>query len=223
MNNHLCVDSVPLFNQLSLEDKMKIEKLIHYANFDKNEVVFQPYNEDKELFILATGQMKIYQLTSDGKEQIIRVIGNGDYEGEKWLFGQTNQNLYGETIAKSELCIIKETDFNHLLNQYPTLALNLLKINFNKTSRLEKQNKYLIIQNIEHRIASYLLETYSSEQKLEFHLPLKMKDLANYLGTTPETITRKFKLLADENMIKKEKMKIKILDLSKLIKKAEHD
>ncbi|MCF6515587.1 helix-turn-helix domain-containing protein [Lactobacillus sp. S2-2] len=223
MNNHLCVDNVPLFKDLALEDKIKIEKLIQYQHLNKNEIIFQPYENEKKLIILATGLMKIYQLTDDGKEQIIRIINDGEYEGENWLFGQDNFNLYGEITDKSEICIIKETDFNQLLNQYPKLALNLLKINLQKTHELEKQNKYLIIQKIEKRIATYLLETYHLKNKVTFKLPLKMKDLANYIGTTPETLTRKFKLLEQEQIIKKEKSNIEILNLNQLIKTADNN
>lgn len=223
MDNYLCVDNVPLFKDLTLENKIKIEKLNQYQKVSKNELVFQPHDNEKKLFILAEGSMKIYQLTDDGKEQIIRVIQNGEYEGENWLFGQDNFNLYGETNVESEICIIKETDFNQLLKQYPELALNLLKINLQKTRALEKQNKYLIMQKIETRIATYLIEIAQLKNKSTFKLPLKMKDLANYIGTTPETLTRKFKVLENQTIITKDKATIKILNLKKLVKIADNE
>lgn len=223
MDNYLCVDNVPLFKDLTLENKIKIEKLNQYQKVSKNELVFQPHDNEKKLFILAEGSMKIYQLTDDGKEQIIRVIQNGEYEGENWLFGQDNFNLYGETNVESEICIIKETDFNQLLKQYPELALNLLKINLQKTRALEKQNKYLIMQKIETRIATYLIEIAQLKNKSTFKLPLKMKDLANYIGTTPETLTRKFKVLENQTIITMDKATIKILNLKKLVKIADNE
>jgi CRP/FNR family transcriptional regulator len=46
--------------------------------------------------------------------------------------------------------------------------------------------------------------------KNSFTLPLKMKDLALYLGTTPETLSRKFVLLEKQGSLKR---KIRHIDL----------
>ncbi len=45
---------------------------------------------------------------------------------------------------------------------------------------------------------------------------MKMKELAAFLGTTPETLSRKFKLLEKEGLIKRDKKTIIVLDHNKL-------
>ena len=53
---------------------------------------------------------------------------------------------------------------------------------------------------------------------MEFTLPMSQKDLASYLGTTPETISRKLSSLEDEGYIKQlPRRRIRILDLDGLI------
>ena len=47
--------------------------------------------------------MKIYQLSSAGKEQLLRVIEPGGYAGEDALFGVMNDNLYGETLEETQI------------------------------------------------------------------------------------------------------------------------
>ena len=43
-----------------------------------------------------------------------------------------------------------------------------------------------------------------------------MKELAAFLGTTPETLSRKFRWLADEKIIERSGRSIKILDEDRL-------
>lgn len=57
-----------------------------------------------QLAIVAHGSLKIYQLSSAGKEQLLRVIEPGGYAGEDALFGVMNDNLYGETLEETQIC-----------------------------------------------------------------------------------------------------------------------
>lgn len=58
----------------------------------------------------------------------------------------------------------------------------------------------------------------SGDGPMEIVLPMSKKDLASYLGTTPETISRKLADLEDEGYIKqKSGRKIEILDLDGLL------
>jgi len=45
---------------------------------------------------------------------------------------------------------------------------------------------------------------------------MKMKELAGFLGTTPETLSRKLKSLEKDRLIKRDKQMIQILDSEKL-------
>lgn len=89
---HLCVSLVPLFNHLELADQKKIHALIKHRIVDKGEQVFTPDGEE-QLVIVARGNIKVYQLSSNGKEQLLRVVAPGGYEGENQLFGVRNEVL----------------------------------------------------------------------------------------------------------------------------------
>ena len=73
-------------------------------------------------------------------------------------------------------------------------------------------------EKVETRIALFLAECYDAEQLTEFELPMSKKDLASYLGTTPETISRKLADLEEQGFIKqKGHKKVTILDLDGLL------
>ncbi|MDX8417115.1 cyclic nucleotide-binding domain-containing protein [Absicoccus intestinalis] len=84
IEEHLCVALVPLFHDLSRQEQQKIMKLVHHRTYEKNEEIFRP--GDERLDIVASGRLKVYELTASGKEQLLRVVGPGGYEGEKQEF-----------------------------------------------------------------------------------------------------------------------------------------
>jgi len=68
MKNKDYIHRVPLFTDLSNEGKKYLESLLHYKTFDKGDLIFSPDSQD-ELIIVVLGQMKVYKLNKDGKEQ----------------------------------------------------------------------------------------------------------------------------------------------------------
>lgn len=208
---HHCVTLVPLFNALSPAEIAQVEQIVRHRTFEKGETVISPFN-DPQLTIVAQGALKIYQLSLNGKEQLLRVIGPGEYAGEEALFGAVNENLYGETISKSTICYLKQTDFRKLLLDYPKLSLRLLEINAQKSMQTQQQTNFLMMDDIESRLANYLLQLATVAGSDQVELPMKMKDLAAFIGTTPETLSRKFKLLEEDGYITRQGRNIKLLD-----------
>ena len=88
----------------------------------------------------------------------------------------------------------------------------------------EKQTAQVAIENVESRIIAFLAECVDqgSGNSPTITLPMSKKDLASYLGTTPETISRRFTSLEQLGLIKQlPKRKIKIIDLDELLLHAD--
>lgn len=210
MTTHICVSLVPLFQELTEEEQIKINRLARYYYYAKGELVFKP--GEQKLVIVARGSMKIYQISSSGKEQLLRITDVGGYEGENQLFGSANTNLFGEALEPTEICTLSKSDFDEILLNYPELMLKLLEISAQKASLLEQQTQFLSMEKIEERLVTYLLHLSRLEESLDILLPMKMKDLAAFLGTTPETLSRKLKFLELEGLIQRRGRKVTIFN-----------
>lgn len=210
-HDHLCVTLVPLFNHLELQDQEKINQLVHHQVYEKGDQILTPEG-DPRLVIVARGNMKLYQLSASGREQLLRVVEPGEYEGENVLFGARNENLFGEALQKTEVCVLRQQDFQQLLLQYPQISLKLLEINANKMTGVEQQTQFLLMERVEERLARYLLDLLKANGTHQVQIPMKMKELAAYLGTTPETLSRKLKLLEEADLITRQGHQIEILD-----------
>lgn len=216
-----CVRLVPIFNHLPEEDMDKIGKSVRRMVLEKGQLLFRAGEKDDTLYIIHTGRVRIYQLSESGKEQLVRILNPGDFTGELAIFqpGQVHEN-YAEALQKTEVCLIKQKDLQQYLLDYPQIALKILSEMSERLKESEKQTAQVAIENVESRIISFLANCVDQDagNSPEITLPMTKKDLASYLGTTPETISRKFTHLEQQGLIVQlPKRKIKIPDLDRLL------
>ena len=209
MENDHCVNKVPLFNHLTPAEQAEIQSLVYHRSYKKGEIIFSPQNPE-QLTIIASGKMKVYHLSSQGREQLIRIVGPGDYDGENYLFGLKNKALYGEALTDTMICCLLQTRFADLLKKYPQLGLKLLDLNAQKTVELENPTQLLGLDKIEDRLLFYLADLAEPGHQETIKIPIPLKEVANYLGTNPETLSRNFKSLEKEGLISRKIRKVEL-------------
>ncbi|WP_413476874.1 Crp/Fnr family transcriptional regulator [Latilactobacillus fuchuensis] len=212
---HICAQLVPIFNQLDHDSLIKISQITQHEVVAKGTQVFSPVMADR-LVILAKGQIKVYQLAATGKEQLLRIMEPGAFEGEKALFTKQETTIYGEALTDSTLCTLSRTAFQKLLLTYPTISLSLLEDAADKMTQLERQANLINIESVESRVATYLLDLMKVTNQTQLMIPMKLKELATFIGTTPETLSRKLKKLEEAGLIERQGRAIRILNSENL-------
>ena len=220
-NSHkACVSLVPIFNHLEDEQLDEIMKTTRSVAYKKNELIYHAGDESDSLYIINKGKVRIYRLSDSGKEQLVRILKPGEFTGEMALFSESTHESYAEAIVDTKICMIKRSDLQEFLLKYPSIALKVIAEFSSRLEASEKQTTRFSTEKVETRIALYLAESLNDEElgAAEFTLPMSKKDLASYLGTTPETISRKFNDLEEKGYIKQITHKrIRVLDLDGLL------
>jgi len=213
-----CVELVTIFRNLSKTDLETVATLVTHHHYKSGEYLFSAGDEADSLIIVAHGQAKVFQMSSNGKEQMLRILQTGDFDGEAALFSNTDHNSFAQTLMDTDVCQISRQDFQKLMQETPEMAVNMVNALGRRIAQLEQQTTEVTTSSVESRLANYLLETSAGLNEEVFTLPLKKKDIATYLGTTPETISRKLTALANQGMIQKiSNNKFKILDSDRLM------
>ncbi|WP_197028355.1 Crp/Fnr family transcriptional regulator [Bacillus sp. EB01] len=196
----------------------EIMKTARPASFKKGEIVYQASSKSDSLYIVHNGKIRIYRLSESGKEQLVRILNPGDFTGELALFNEGVHESFAEAMADTEVCMIRRGDLQEFLLKYPTIALKILTEFSNRLEQSEKQGARTATEKVETRIALFLVDCLEDEAtSLEFKLRMSKKDLASYLGTTPETVSRKLAEFEDAGLIRQKPQKrIEILDLDGL-------
>lgn len=216
--NEYCVSQVPIFNHLENEKMAEIMKTVKSHFYKKGEIVYRAGDKSSSLYIVSKGKMKIYRLSETGKELLLRILEPGDFTGELALFKETTHEAYAEAMVDTRVCLITREDLQEFLLKYPSISLKILSEFSNRLESTEKQTTRFATEKVDTRVALFLAECVEEEKGLEFSLPMSKKDLASYLGTTPETISRKLTELEEQGLIKqKPQRKIEVLDLDSLL------
>lgn len=213
-----CISLVPIFNHLEEEQMDEVMALIHSRSYKKGEDIYQTGNASDAIYIVRRGRVKIYRISESGKEQILRILNPGDFTGELALFNESVHDAFASALVDTDICMIKRNDLQNLLLKYPNISMKILSELSHRLAQSETQTTRAT-ERVELRIALFLVESMDHNSKSDvITLPMSKKDLASYLGTTPETISRKLLEFEDAGLIKQLSNKsIKIIDVDGLL------
>lgn len=210
-----CIEKVPIFAGLSREEKMEIAEIASTRSFERGEMIYRAGDKGGILFVLHTGRAKLFRLNLSGKEQVLRLVGPGEFIGELSLFSSLPLTDNAQALEATTMCVLQGERLKELMAKYPSIAFKVLDELSRRLEKAENRIEEISLSPVAKRIAGALLEL--SEGKHEVFLPMTKGDLASQLGMTQETLSRKLAALEREGLIKlKGQRKIIIKDKSRL-------
>lgn len=219
--HYACIRIVPIFNHLTNEMMDKIGQKASHRHLKKGEFLYRAGDSDDSLYVVNKGTIRVTRMASNGKEQLVRLLYPGDFTGEWTIFDQESEHEeYAEAIREANVCVINREDMNQILEEHPTITRFLLKEVATRLSQSERQAMTLSTENVMSRLIYFLEQNTNPKlgNRQVVTLPMARKDIAAYLGTTPETVSRKFKELEEAGLIQSlPQRKIEILDLDELL------
>lgn len=199
-----CVRLVPIFNHLDNETMDRVGAMAHTKTVKKGELLYRENEADDTLYIVNKGRVKIYRLSEGGKEQLVRILNPGDFTGEWTVFNATGRHEeYAEALKDTTMCILRNEDVRTLLLEYPAVSLEFLTAMSQRLAKSERQTSQVSLGQIGSRLVMFLADLIDApeEQTHTITLPMSRKEIASYLGTTPESISRKFGELEEKGLI----------------------
>lgn len=121
------------------------------------EAAYRADDDLSQLMVLHSGRLKIFRLSADGSEQLIRVLGPGDFTGETSVFTGQRPDDYATALGDSQLCVFRHDDLEGLIRMHPEIGLQLLARVSARLSDTEHRLNSLTSHDVESRLADYLL------------------------------------------------------------------
>ena len=89
------------------------------------------------------------------------------------------------------------------LKNYPAISIKMLSVLAKRLSISEQQSTWMSTETSKERLMNFLIRsaTLNKSGEMVVYLPMPKKDLASYLGTTPETLSRQFTILKKDGVI----------------------
>ncbi|MBL0118185.1 MAG: Crp/Fnr family transcriptional regulator [Saprospiraceae bacterium] len=192
--------------------------------FRKGQVLFAENAMPVGLFCIHSGKVKLSTQGIDGKEQIMRLAKSGEIIGYRALVSNERYHLSAIALEDCSACVIDKAFFMDLAMQEPRIAQQIFKLISNDLKKAEDKIISLSQKNVRERMAETLLfikATYGMEEdNKSLNVRLTREELADYIGTSTESVIRLLSEFNAAGIISLEGKKILILEHDKLVRTA---
>lgn len=203
---------IDLFSKLTEAQLEQLISLVEPKSFCRDETIILEKDESVQaLYLIASGEVKVYMTDSDGKETILSLLGRGDFFGEMSLIDGEPRSASVKAVTAASLLVIRREHFLTLLRSTPELSISLL---IEMCMRLRKANRHigsLSTMSVFGRVGGTIMNLIQ-EKGVRVHdgsgnmvtvirnRPTQQQ-LAEMAGTTRETVSRIFSSLVKKGSI----------------------
>ena len=217
------LQSVSIFWDLNENDLGHIADKMVAKHFENGNYIFLEDSEGEQCFFVLEGSVKVTRLSKDGREVILAMLNEGDFFGEMSLLDGESRSANVIALEKTKVLTLYRNDFIAVVNDYPQIAVQLLKELARRLRKSDRQIASLSLSDAEKRIALCIIR-FADEQgviqngKVSIPKTPIQQDIANMAGTSRETVSRALGLLEKEDLIERNGRELIILDYKKFIK-----
>lgn len=177
------------------------------------------------VYVVRSGQVKVFKTGPEGKELILRIAKAGDLLGaESVLSGQTCTST-AEMLEDGEVAFTDKNSFLDKLRREPQMASDLMRSLASDLVASQEVCVELAQSSVRERMAKLLAtlaQEHGSQVKkgIRIQLSLSREEMADMIGTASETAMRLLKDFRDENLLEVHGREILVLDRNRLLRTA---
>ena len=217
-----------LFSRLGTGDLTALLPVAKRRQVDHGEILFAAGDPASGFYVLFEGKIKLYKVSADGKEYILRVVRSGETFAEAAAFSGLTYPVFAETMSRCRLVYFDTNDFRDLIRQSPQLALNMIATMAALLQSLNQKIEDLSLREVTARLCRHLLKCAQEQHDGVFdgyalQLDTTKSALAARLGTISETLSRTFKKLQQAGLITLDRDVVTLLDCRRAHQIADGD
>lgn len=172
----------------------------------RNEILFVEGEPAMGLFVIASGSIRAFRTSADGREQVIHVEHAITTIAEVPVF---DEGKYPSTTAAEEPSTLYFLEKRLILDtavQHPQLALAAVRLLASRLRRCAALVETLALREVGQRIATLLLREATTRGRntpkgVKVDLGLTHNQLAARIGTVREVVTRSLQRLQEQGLI----------------------
>ena len=159
--------------------------------FAAGETIFLQGDHARGLHVVVQGRVKVFRRSPQGRAQTLMIMGPGEPVGEVAALGGEDYPATAESLEPTETFYIPRDAFIDLIQSQPEVALRLLSALSARLRTFASLIEDLSLKGVTERVAAYLLSLAPEGGSQEtLHLDISKGELAEHMGTVPETLSR---------------------------------
>ncbi len=194
IKKHLSTNKI--FESFSDDELDEVAKIANRRKFDKNTHLFRQADEMAHFYFVIHGNIKVYRLDREGREQIVNFFRPGEMFPHHAIFRTDPYPANASTTVESEVISIAKNDFEALLRSRPDISIKMFKYLGNLIVDLQNRLQDKILKPTDVQLLSLLIRLSRSHGKetsdghIKISMRLTKQEMASMIGLTRETVSR---------------------------------
>jgi CRP/FNR family transcriptional regulator len=201
---------ISLFADLSHDTLARMAGVAHIGRHNPGQMIILGGDSCQAAYFIAEGQVRVYRLSPEGREQILARLGPGQAFNTVPPFLPHGVNhATVEALTSVTLYAIAADDLRCLVGECPELALTILQDFAGRLDHLTDLVESLALRTVRGRLARFLLEHAEADQITR---RWTQEEMAAYLGTVRDMVGRTLRAFADAGLVRMDRQRIVLLD-----------
>ena len=185
-NTRNILSDIKLFEGLTPTQLDWVAQHAHRRVFSSGKNVMLIEQPGEAVYVILHGTVKVYT-EQGGRDAILSILGSGDVIGEMSLIDSVGRSASVVTLEDSLMLWMDKVSFYHMLDNFPPIARNLVKILSARVRLSDQMIQALSTLDVNGRVARQLLafaERYGEESNnhVKIRIALTQSDIADLVG-----------------------------------------
>lgn len=211
--------AVALFAGLSETALRQVAQVAVMRTYAPGELLLLEGDPGKTAYFIIAGEVRIYRLAPNGREQVLTLLGPGHSFNTVTAFSSANAPANAETMTETTLFAIPGSDLQRLAQTCPEFALALLRDFADRLTHLTDLAADLGLRSVRGRLARFLLE---QGEGATLTRRWTQDEIAAQLGTVRDVVGRTLRAFVAAGLIRVDRDRIALLDRAALEREAEN-
>ena len=195
---------IQLFEGMTPTQLDWIAQHAHRRNFEAGRNVMTIEQPGEAVFIILHGSVKIH-IEQGERDVILAILGAGDMLGEMSLIDSVGRSASAVTLETSLMLWMDKTTFTYILDNFPPVARNLVKIMVSRVRLSDQLIQALATLDVNGRVARQLLafaEKYGREKDgvTQIRITLTQGDIADLVGASRKRVNQAMVLFKEQGL-----------------------
>ena len=204
------------FSKLDLAALEDVSRFIFERKSPAGEIILQEGEEHKVLYFVISGLLKLFAISPEGREFIVRIVYGGDSINDDAIFGNGPNVLSAMSMSPVLLYGLRQQDLDRILRAHYQVNSDIAEVFAARHRYLVRLATDLVFKNVTGRLAGLLLEREKLARASTEELRITQQEMASMIGTVREIVSRSLRDLEAMGAISLRHNQIIIIDRDQL-------
>lgn len=182
----------------------------HVRKYPKGQILLYEGETTKDVFYINSGFVKVYDITAQGTEKLMLILGPEDIFPLIWTYGQTNPlHYFYETYDETEVSVLPQEKMLEASDSAHEVTKQLLEYFVDRSQDLMNRIDCIDATSAKHKVAqvlAYLAKAHGDQiadtESYNVRITITHQSIADMAGLTRETASIQLKELEKEKHYK---------------------